>query len=211
MWEVSISPKSRIKAEGAFLYSGTVGIAQHLWFMYNTVNCEWQRTFFRLSISVKENYISHRRKLSFTSWLMELNTHKTKQTSSLFCWFSVTGFWIWVQKVEHTSAVFITDSNEGTFSKWEGTGWNINWLMHWTEKQNRSKCSLSFYCEIRTVYDGTLFRSTVFATGNIDVLMCSVCNSSSCISHMLLHSLLGESITFVFNNRFCPKPNKNKW
>lgn len=65
-----------------------------------------------------------------------------------------------------------------------------------------------FYHEIRTVDDGTLFRSTVSATGNIDVLMCSVCNSSSCISHMFLNSLVGESINFTFKNK-CLNKTKN--
>lgn len=65
-----------------------------------------------------------------------------------------------------------------------------------------------FCCEIRAVYDGILFRSAGFATGNTDVLMCSVCNSSSCISHMLLNRLLEESIKFTFKNKCCLNKEK---
>lgn len=54
------------------------------------------------------------------------------------------------------------------------------------------------------------FRSTVFATGNVDDLMCSLCNSSSCISHMFLNSLLGESIKFMFKNKCCLNKEKKK-
>ena len=73
-----------------------------------------------------------------------------------------------------------------------------------------SQINVPCFCrEIWTVYDGTLFRPTAFATGNIDVLMCFVCNSSSCISCMFLISLFGESTKFTFKNKCCLN-NKKK-
>lgn len=79
--------------------------------------------------------------------------------------------------------------------------------MSWTGRHPRSKCSL-FLSWNQGCFWGSLFRSAVFATGNVDVLICSMSNSGSCISHMFSSSLLGGSIKVTFQSKCCLKKQK---